>query len=115
MRVRTMARRHLVGLALAIMVFTGRLEAAAFTPPYYSATEIRALVVDKTTGQPLAGVAVVAQWVLRDMAHSHGPTLHIVEALTDGDGRFVFPAWGPKLRPPFTDLGHHAPEILVFR
>jgi hypothetical protein len=34
-------------------------------PPFYSAREVHGQVVDDATGQPIAGVVVVAQWKLR--------------------------------------------------
>lgn len=68
--------------------------------PVYYAEAIEATVVDAETQKPLEGVVVVAHWQL-----FHGTLagrvpadqLMVLEAVTDKDGRFRFPSWGPKL------------------
>ena len=63
----------------------------------YSAKPIEAWVVDAQTGKPLEGVNVVAHWKLRYGLEGGGSyQLHIMEDVTDKNGRFFFPAWGPK-------------------
>lgn len=86
-------------------------------PRQYSGEEMGAHVVDAKTKKPLEGVIVVAYWKL-----SRGTfggtvdigTLHVMEAVTDKDGQFHFPAWGPKTvwrgR-----LSGHSPTILFFK
>src|SRR5262249_40892648 len=34
--------------------------------------------------------------------------------VTDKDGRYVIPAWGPMVRPPLFHLEHHDPAIEIF-
>ncbi|MFI5387054.1 MAG: hypothetical protein ACHQ50_13150 [Fimbriimonadales bacterium] len=85
-----------------------------FPPPAYSAKEIRATVVDGATGQPLEDVVVVARWVLRRM-YGDGPQLHIAETVTDRQGTFLIPAWGPKPRPALMALTHKSPQLLLFK
>lgn len=69
-------------------------------PTYtYSAESVDAVVVDNDSGRPLAGVNVVAYWEL----HGGGLTgdslpcgaANLEEAVTDKDGKFHIPAWGP--------------------
>jgi hypothetical protein len=88
--------------------------ADGFPPPSYSAKEIRATVVDETTGTPVSSVVVVAHWILRRPG-GQGPTLHLAETTTDDTGHFLIPPWGPKLRPPSTRLGSDSPELLLFK
>lgn len=65
----------------------------------YSAESVDAVVVDNDSGQPLAGVNVVAYWEL----HGGGLTgdslpcgaAGVEEAVTDKDGKFHIPGWGP--------------------
>lgn len=65
----------------------------------YSAEAIEARVVDADTGQPVEGVVVDAFWVLRQGSFAGGgvppPPLKILETVTDKNGRFYLPAWGP--------------------
>jgi len=85
----------------------------------YSAKPMTATVVDAETGQPLESVNVVAQWIL------HGPTwrsagsLEVDEAVTDKDGKFHIPGWGPKAIPDDlprgTRLGNSDPALIFFK
>ena len=66
----------------------------------YSAKAIEAWVVDAETKKPLEGVIVVAHWELRYGLEGGGAyQLHVMETVTDKDGRFYFPEWGPKKIP----------------
>ena len=64
-----------------------------------SAEPVTARVVDASTGKPLAGVAVVAYWELHNgsfTGHSFGcGAIDIEGAVTDADGQFHIPGWGP--------------------
>ncbi len=91
---------------------------ACATPLTYSAEEIHGQIVDAETGQPIEGAVVVAQWVLFEGGIGHGGhkgRLHIYETVTDKDGRYFIPAWGPKAHPPMTELDNRDPEILIFK
>lgn len=92
--------------------------AACGTPLMYSAEAIRGQIVDAETGQPIDGAVVVAQWVLFEGGIGHGGhkgRLHIFETVTDEDGRYLIPEWGPKPHPPLTELVDRDPEILIFK
>lgn len=86
-------------------------------PATYSAEAIEAWVIDEETRQPLEGVIVVANWKLKgggvhpDVIGS----LVIMETVTDANGRFAFPAWGPKPRPSGSYLHTDDPELLLFK
>ena len=86
------------------------------TPLTYSAKEIRGQIVEAETGRPIEGAVVVAQWILSHVGSGHyGRRLHIHETITDKNGYYVIPAWGPKPRPPLTDLIYRDPQILIFK
>jgi hypothetical protein len=92
--------RHLLG----VMFFGGILLAtqagcAGLPPLSYSAKSIQGRVVDAATGQPVAGVIVVAQWILTMPGTGAGPRLQVLEIVTDTTGAYQFPAWGPKVNP----------------
>ena len=86
----------------------------------YSAKPITATIVDGSTGEPLAGVNVVAAWILEDpvSGNSQGD-LELMEDVTNSAGEFHFPAWGPKSVPRTAFLGtrltNEDPRIVVFK
>src|SRR5947209_3399798 len=78
-------------IALCILVLTGCYQ-------IYSAEPITATVVDADTKEPLEGVVVVAHWEMKgglEGGNVEGEVM-IMEAVTDAQGKFHFPAWGPK-------------------
>ncbi len=81
-------------------------------PLLYWAKPIAGQIVDADTEQPLDGVIVVAQWVL-----TGGPRMHIVEVVSDRDGKYVVPGWGPKPRHLIAGPlgGYYDPQILCFK
>jgi hypothetical protein len=93
----------------------------------HSAESIEAWVVDADTNQPLEGVIVTANWQIEIGSISgHGccpEQLMIMETVTGKNGRFYFPAWGPKAvktRSPMPGLseaylGMDDPLILLFK
>lgn len=106
-------KRILLGLALVLMplwVFGD--------PPVYSAKEMRGQVVDGDTGQPLEGVVIVAEWKLYHEgigSGGHGGAIKTIEALTDKEGRYFIPGWGPVIRPPFAYLDFYDPRLRMFK
>lgn len=84
----------------------------------FSARPITATVVDAETKEPLQGVIVVAHWQLvqggfLDSSIPAGE-LMVMEAITDADGKFHFPAWGPK----YVFMGrmkYFDPELILFK
>jgi hypothetical protein len=106
-----------IGVLLLPFVLRVPLAACGFIPPpTYSAESIEAWIIDEDTGQPLAGVIVVAHWEL--MGGLHPDTigqLMVMETVTDAQGRFFFPAWGPKVRPLTGFLHNEDPALLLFK
>jgi hypothetical protein len=74
-------------------------------------------VVDAATGQPLAGVNVVAHWELNGpLENVPVGQLQVLETVTDENGEFTFPAWGPRLRwPLYGFLSWADPEFVLFK
>jgi len=86
-------------------------------PREYSAEAIQAKVVDAKTKKPLEGVIVTANWQLE--SGNVGGVIYVgqmmvMETVTDKDGKFTFPAWGPK---PLKKglLLNHDPQLLLFK
>ena len=66
-----------------------------------SAKAIEGRVVDAETHQPLEGVNVVASWSMHIPGiNGQEGIIKLMEAVTDKNGRFYFPAWGPEPVPP---------------
>ena len=92
---------------------------ACASPPFYSAKDIRGQIVDDDTGQPLEGVIIVAQWELKQSVLGYsghkGMTVNIIEVVTDANGNYVIPGWGPRPRLPFNYLDNHDPVLSIFK
>lgn len=86
----------------------------AIAPPFYSAKPVQATVVDEVSGSPLSGVIVVAIWQLKAIS-GLGPRLQVSETLTDHQGRFSIPGWGPRMRPPLTEFRRSSPRLVFFK
>jgi len=74
-------------------------------------------VTDADSGLPAPGVAVVAKWDLHGMEFSRVGLLAIEETVTDIEGRFTIPGWGPRFNKQFlyAGLSAFAPELIVFK
>lgn len=85
-------------------------------PDSYSAEAIKARVVDADTRQPLEGVIVTANWELFGGFEGNTPVgqMKVMETITDSNGRFSFPAWGPEPRKRGY-LWNRDPQILLFK
>lgn len=84
---------------------------------YYSAAPIEASVVDAESGKPLEGVIVTANWQLKggmEGGNDFGQMM-VMEAVTDKNGRFYFPAWGPKRNVSDGHIKSDGPQLLLFK
>lgn len=87
-------------------------------PPVYYANDIHGQVVDAETGQPLEGVVVVARWRLRWIGIGEsgtGGSINTLEAVTDKEGKYFIPGWGPRPRPPLSFLDNLDPDLRFFK
>src|SRR3970040_2205127 len=82
---------------------------------FHSAKEIRGQVVDEETGKPLKGVIVVAQWQPYFPPIGEKGAVHSHETLTDSEGRYFIPAWGPKPVPVGAEMRRGDPALIVFK
>lgn len=108
-------KRNLL-LALLFLSVTHALSACA-TSLMYTAESMEARIVDADTKEPLEGVIVVAHWELeRGTVGGNVPAgqLRVMEAVTDKEGKFSFPGFGPEtLWDSF--LVNKDPELLFFK
>src|SRR5207249_9092134 len=94
--------------------------------PPYQAEPLAATVVNADSGEPLEGVIVVAHWEVQSPYNGAAVAeVMVMETMTDTQGKFAFPAWGPtrpdiSLTPlanaPWTGrLMYNAPALLLFK
>lgn len=101
-----------VGLGLLLLAMTGCISA----PWRYSAEPIEGRIIDKETRAPIEGVVVVAQWILQRPPEGHEAERWVViEAVTDVEGRYKIPGWGPKWRPWWRWLEAADPMLELFK
>jgi hypothetical protein len=104
--------RLLLNLSLAAAAWLP-LPALAFV---FAGDAVEGRVVDASSGQPLEGVLVAANWQLEGGLDTGIPRGHIqiLEATTSTAGAFRLPSWGPR----FSVAGHASsqwPQILLFK
>ena len=83
-------------------------------PCLYESPGFRFTVVDKETGQPLADVFALAEWIQYGRHGRNGPIM-VQDAVSDPDGRLVFPPWGPIQGSPSGLVLNHDPFMTLFR
>lgn len=87
----------------------------------YSSEEIRGTVVDGETDQPVEGVVVIAEWTVKKMMPAFGDapgnrrTLVKLVAVTEKDGKYVIPAWGPKTVSPLEFMEGDSVHITILK
>lgn len=99
-----------------ILICTPGLPACA-KPLTYSAEPIEAWVIDAETKKPMEGVIVTANWQLVEGTLGGSRPLgqlKVMEAVTDKNGRFAFPAWGP-IEVTTGHLVSEDPQLLIFK
>ncbi|MFO1313736.1 MAG: carboxypeptidase-like regulatory domain-containing protein [Burkholderiales bacterium] len=85
------------------------------TPKIYSADPITAWVVDADAGKPIEGANVLAMWEMKYGLENHGTNYAMVlEAVTDAEGRFALPGWGPRLVLKPGAVTNAAPVLTIF-
>jgi len=74
-------------------------------------------VIDSQTKQPIEGAIVMADWLVVGNEGRHLQYLSVKEAITDINGNFVLPGWGPKLMSyePYAVLRYYEPTLRIFK
>jgi hypothetical protein len=97
----------------------GLLSLGGCAPPIYFAKATHGTIIDAETKQPIAGAVIIANWDLYDElwgGGSHGvQSMQITEVVTDTEGKYVVPGWGPRRRPLFTHLDDRDPALTAFK
>ena len=105
--------------SLALLVWLG-IAGSPVKAYEYSAAAIQGWIADAATGKPIGGANVVAEWRLEfGLEGGSGYSWVVLETVTDAQGRFAFPAWGPKAVPDFLPrearLKGHDPKVVFFK
>lgn len=112
-----MERKKTILRILFVMVATLVIQACAH-PMFYTAQEFSGKVVDADTDMPIEGVAIVAKWIpyqIRPVEGRYYGVMEVEEAVTDKDGKYTMPGWGPRMRMPLTYLDNYDPEIWLYK
>jgi hypothetical protein len=102
-----MAPRKLLILAVFLsLLVTGHADAAG---PW------KGQIVERETGQPIAGAVVLAIWTVRSWGeiHPHDEFHSAIEAVSDAEGRFLIPEQNAVPTKPLTAIA--GPEIVIFK
>jgi hypothetical protein len=107
-------------LVLSLLIFKFPFTAYAH-PLMYSSDEIRGTIVDGETDHPIEGAVVIANWTVTKMIL--GPTAEggksidfvTLEAVTNKDGNYAIPAWGPKPVSPLEVMESDSAHITIFK
>jgi hypothetical protein len=75
-------------------------------------------IVDAETKQPIQGAVVAGRWRPWRLVIPFGSRLnfprHVAEAVTDSDGKYRLPPWGPVLCWPTAQI-HYPPDLLAYK
>lgn len=110
---------HTFILILVLFICMGVGSGCAFGKIPLSAASIDSQVVDANTGKPIEGAVVVAYWQLKPGSLT-GDSLpcgaaNVEEAVTDNEGRFHLPSWGPIMPACNGLMNEGDPEMYVFK
>lgn len=109
-----MKPRSLIPLCLLVAVLAWLPLSGCAT--VYHAEAIEGWVVDAETNEPLEGVIIVANWELRHpISAAPIAQVQIYETVTDRNGRYSFPAWGPKAVATSGYMGGNSPGLWLFK
>src|SRR5690242_16777699 len=103
------------GVKLVLIAAVGLLLAWVVAGCFYFAKPLAGRVVEAGTPTPVPGVTVVADWQLQGGMEGGTARGHVAleETVTDADGRFAFPGWGPRFAFPWGRLKERDPLLLL--
>jgi hypothetical protein len=82
----------------------------------YGADPITAWVADAETGKPIEGANVLALWEMKYGLENHGTNYAMVlETVTDAEGKFSLPGWGPQLVLKSGGIETGGPRLTIFK
>lgn len=110
-----MMREKTINRAIAFGVFT--LLFVALCRPVHFAGPVSGRAYDIDTGEGLEGAIVAAVWTVKGLEGAYVSTLSLDETVTDEDGNFKIPGWGPKFVTPsiFAYRDPEAPTLFIFK
>lgn len=116
-----MVKRRKIWIGI-IITFIGLLAWNVFyTPALFMGEAFGGKILDEITGKPVPGVVIAAVWPLERRVGAFHPstitTVHIelMEVVSDENGNFKFPAWGPRLNATLDAMQTGNPRLLIFK
>lgn len=101
---------------LATCLFAAACDFGGRPVQYFGADAITARVVDSDSGAPVADAKVIAAWgLLSGLDSNPRGYVTVLEAVTDANGRFQIPAWGPKASNERGVIDSSAPVLTIFK
>jgi hypothetical protein len=111
-------RKLCVFIAQRVIVLVAALMATPLVgcAATYRADAIEGTVVDAETSAPIEGVIVLAHWELNHRINGVPiEQVEIMEAVTAVNGRYSFPAWGPRVVLTSGNMRYNSPGIVLFK
>lgn len=101
-------------LAVAMLLITVAVTQCGFI---VSSAPFSATVVSSDSNLPIEGVVVFAKWDVRGIEGVVEDTIAIEETVTDSDGTFSVPGWGPRINRKFlySSVRDSSPEVIVYK
>ena len=97
-----MKKLVIIGCSVLIVIMAVLLTSCSYSVRYRS-PEVSAFAVDKDTDKQIPGLTVTVSWkAIRRSDNPHDPDMldiHSATTVTDTNGAFVIPAWGPVSYP----------------
>lgn len=105
-------------MATALLVLAASCSGCALFGATLRSDAVDSQVVDADTGQPIEGAVVVAYWEMHRGSFAGGGlpcgAANVEEAVTDQDGKFRIPGWGP-IHSSCDGMRSGAPFLYVFK
>jgi hypothetical protein len=103
-----------MGMLVIVVLACVPVCSARILPIYWSEPTTARVVVDGV-GDPVPGVVVVAAWTFTGFHNTPSLTFEITETVTDEQGRFHIPGWGPRVVWPWQVFEDLDPRLLLFK
>ena len=90
----------------------------ACNPLYYTSDNISGKIINSDTGKPIKDAIVIANWDVhkpRFLHGSHYKNINKIETITNTDGEFILPSWGPNYSGFSWHMTAHFPRIFILK
>ncbi len=116
-----MKKKYKTWIAALVSLLVCLILIIFWTPAFFIGEAFKGKVVDQITGEPINGAVITASWTLETTIGGFHPStittvnIKVMEAVTDRNGYFIFPAWGPNLNTNLDAMRRGSPYLLIFK